>query len=186
MAKIVVSEFVSIDGVMEAPGGEPGYRHTGWVAKFQDSEQIQYKLDEVLAHQALLLGRTTYESFASAWPFMDGAFGDKMNSMPKFVVSTTHISAEWNNTTVLRGDAMTAVRQLKSEFDGNILVSGSRTLVTSLMAHDLVDEFRLMVFPIVLGSGTRLFDYAEDAKTLELVGTHQLNNGAVELTYRRI
>lgn len=185
MAKIVVTEFVSLDGVMEAPGGEPGYKHTGWVAKFQDSEQIQYKLEEVLAHQALLLGRITYESFAGAWPYFEGEFGEKMNSMPKFVVSTTLKNPEWNNATVLNGDAMTAVAQLKSSFDGNILVNGSRTLVTALIAHDLVDEIRLMVFPIVLGSGFRLFADADDAKVFELVHTHRLKNGAVELTYRR-
>lgn len=185
MAKIVVSEFVSLDGVMEAPGGEPDYKHTGWVAKFQDQEQIQYKLKEVLAHKALLLGRTTYESFAGAWPFIEGEFGDKMNSMPKFVASTTLTSANWNNTTVLQGDAMTAVSKLKRDFECDILVSGSRTLVTSLMAHDLVDELRLMIFPIVLGSGKRLFADAEDFRTLALVDTHQLKNGAVELTYCR-
>ena len=185
MARIVVSEFVSLDGVMEAPGGEPGYKHTGWVARFQDPEQIQYKLEETLAHQALLLGRTTYESFASAWPFMGGEFGAKMNSMPKFVVSTTLDKAEWNNTTVLKGDAMTAVAKLKDEFEGNILVTGSRTLVAALMAHDLVDEFKLMVFPIVLGSGKRLFADTDDAMTLDLVNTHALTNGAVELKYRR-
>ena len=185
MAKIVVSEFVSIDGVMEAPGGEPGYIHTGWVANFQDSAQINYKLDEVLAHQALLLGRITYESFAAAWPFMNGEFAEKMNSMPKYVVSTSMEKAEWNNSTVLNGDAMKAVSKLKQEFDGNILVSGSRTLVNALKRHDLIDEYRLMVFPIVLGSGKRLFDDTNDATTLRLVRTQQLDNGAVELTYLR-
>jgi dihydrofolate reductase len=184
MANIVVAEFVSIDGVMEAPGGEPGYRHTGWVAKFQDAAQIRYKLEETLAHEALLLGRKTYESFAGAWPTYTGPFADKMNSMPKYVASTTLKSAAWNNSTVLNGDAMTAVAQLKRQLNGDILVAGSRTLVNALKHHGLVDEYRLMVFPIVLGSGMRLFDDSEDATSLKLVDTHPLDNGAVVLTYR--
>ena len=184
MARLVVSEFVSLDGVMEAPGGEPGYRHTGWVAKFQDSGQIKYKLDEVLAHEALLIGRTTYEGFAAAWPSIEGEFGDKMNSMPKYVASTTLEKAEWNNSTVLKGDAMAAVSKLKEELGGDILVAGSRTLVNTLKRHDLIDEYRLMVFPIVLGSGMRLFDETVDATTLKLVDTHPLENGAVILTYQ--
>ena len=187
MARIVVSEFVSLDGVTQAPGGEPGYAHTGGVARFHDPQQLQYNFDEVLAHEALLLGRITYESFAAAWPKMEGELGEfavKMNRMPKFVASTTLANPEWNNTTVLAGDAMAAVAQLKRELKGDILVAGSRTLVNALKRHDLVDEYRLMVFPIVLGSGMRLFDETADATTLELVGTHPLANGAVVLTYR--
>lgn len=184
MAKIVVAEFVSIDGVMEAPGGEPGYRHTGWVTKFQDAAQIQYKYEETLAHEALLLGRKTYESFAAAWPSYKGAFADKMNSMPKYVASTTLTAADWNNTTVLKDDTMRAVAELKRRLAGDILVAGSRTLVNALKRHDLVDEYRLMVFPIVLGSGARLFDDSDDATTLKLIDTHPLANGAVALTYR--
>jgi dihydrofolate reductase len=182
--KIVVSEFISLDGVMEAPGGEPGYRHTGWVAKFQNSSQIKYKLDEVRSHEALLLGRKTYESFAAAWPSVEGEFGDKMNSMPKYVASTTLDKAEWNNSTLINSDAMTAVAKIKEEITGDILVAGSRTLVNALKRHDLVNEFRLMVFPIVLGSGMRLFDETADASTFNLVGTHSLDNGAIVLTYR--
>jgi dihydrofolate reductase len=174
---------VSLDGVMEAPGGEPGYRHTGWVAKFQDAGQIKYKLDEVLAHEALLLGRTTYESFAGAWPSMEGEFADKMNGMPKYVASTTLEKAEWNNSTLLKGDAMAAVAKLKEELDGDMLVAGSRTLVNALKRRNLIDEYRLMVFPIVLGSGMRLFDEAADATALRLVDTRLLQNGAVVLTY---
>jgi dihydrofolate reductase len=182
--KIVVSEFISLDGVMEAPGGEPGYRHTGWVAKFQNSSQIKYKLDEVRSHEALLLGRKTYEGFAAAWPSVEGEFGDKMNSMPKYVASTTLDKAEWNNSTLINSDAMTAVAKIKEEITGDILVAGSRTLVNALKRHDLVNEFRLMVFPIVLGSGMRLFDETADASTFKLVGTHSLDNGAIVLTYR--
>ncbi|MGH2599360.1 MAG: dihydrofolate reductase family protein, partial [Dehalococcoidia bacterium] len=138
----------------------------------------------VFAHEALLLGRTTYEGFAEAWPPREGEFADKMNSMPKYVASTTLQKAEWNNSTVLKGDAMAAVAKLKQELAGDILVNGSRTLVNALKQHDLVDEYRLMVFPIILGSGMRLFDDTQDATTLKLVDTHPLANGAVVLTYR--
>ena len=183
MARIVVSEFLSLDGVMQAPGGEPGYRHSGWVMKFPDPEQFKYKLAEVLAHDALLLGRRTYEGFAAAWPSRTGEFADKMNRMPKFVASTTLKNPEWNNSSVLQGEMSAAVTKLKQELGGDILVAGSRTLVSTLMLHDLVDEFRLMLFPIVLGSGMRLFDQTASATTLKLVATHALGNGAVILTY---
>lgn len=184
MGKINVVEFVSLDGVMEAPGGEPGYRHTGWVARLLAPEQYQYKLDEVLAHEALLIGRITYESFADAWPSRSGPFGDKMNAMPKYVASTTLKNPQWNNTTVLAGDAIAAVARLKQEISGDILVAGSRTLVNALRRHDLVDEYQLMVFPLLLGSGMRLFDETEDATTLKLVRTLPMSNGAMVLTYQ--
>lgn len=184
MGRIVVSEFVSLDGVVEAPGGEPGYRHTGWVAKFQDEEQIQWKFKEVLAHQALLLGRTTYESFAGAWPSYKGPFADRMNSMPKYVASTTLQKLDWNNAHLLQGDAMAAAARLKRELGGDILVHGSRTLANALKKHDLVDEYRLMVFPIILGSGMRLFEETPDTTTLALTGTQSLRNGVAVLTYR--
>jgi len=187
MGQIVVSEFVSLDGVIEAPGGEPGYKHAGWVAKFHgDAGQFKYKLDEVLSHDALLLGRKTYEGFAGAWPSRDGAFADKMNAMPKFVASTTLTKADWSNSTVLKGDAMAAVAKLKQDFDGKILVAGSRTLVAALRQHDLIDEYRLMVFPVVLGSGMRLFGDTPDATTLKLVDTQAFGNGAVVLTYHAV
>jgi dihydrofolate reductase len=184
VGKIVVSEFMSLDGVMEAPGGEPGHRHTGWVARFPDAGQFKYKLEEVLAHEAHLLGRTTYESFAGAWPARTGRFAEKINAMPKYVASTTLATPDWNNTTVLQGDTATAVAKLKQELSGDILVAGSRTLVTTLRLNDLVDEYRLMVFPIVLASGMRLFDETDDATILELIGTQQFDNGIVNLTYR--
>ena len=185
MGKVVVSEFVSLDGVMEAPGGEPGYKHTGWVATFADTGQFTYKLDEVLAHEALLLGRRTYEGFAAAWPARDGEFADKMNSIPKYVASTTLTTAEWNNSTVLQGDVAEAVATLKADLSGDILVAGSRTLVNALKAHDLIDEYRMMVFPIVLGSGMRLFDDAADPTTLTLVETQRFDSGIAILVYRR-
>jgi dihydrofolate reductase len=184
MGRIVVSEFVSLDGVMEAPGGEPGYRHTGWVAKLQDQAQIDWKLREVLAHEALLIGRITYESFAGAWPHYRGPFADKMNAMPKYVASTTLRDPAWNNTQVLQGDAMAAVAQLKKALRGDILVHGSRTLLNALKKHGLVDEYRLTVFPIILGSGQRMFEETEDATMLELAGMETLTNGVAVLTYR--
>lgn len=186
MGQIVVSEFVSLDGVVEAPGGEPGYRHTGWVARLQDEEQIQWKFREVLAHEALLLGRITYESFAGAWPSFTGAFADKMNSMPKYVASTTLKRVDWNNAHLLQGDAMAATARLKRELRGDILVHGSRTLANALRKHDLVDEYRLMVFPIILGSGMRLFEETPDATILALIGTETLRNGVAILTYRPV
>jgi dihydrofolate reductase len=186
VGKIVVSEFVSLDGVMEAPGGEPNYRHTGWVAKFPDAGQFKYKLDEILAHEAHLLGRRTYESFAGAWPARTGLFADKINSMPKYVASTTLATADWNNTTVLRGDTATAVATLKQQLAGDILVAGSRTLVTTLRRNDLVDEHRLMVFRIILASGMRLFDETADAPPLELMDTQRFDNGIVNLIYRPV
>lgn len=184
MGRIVVSEFVSLDGVVEAPGGEPNYRHTGWVARFQDAAQVAWKMREVMAHEALLIGRVTYESFAGAWPNYTGAFADQMNAMPKYVASTTLQNPAWNNTQVLKGDAMAAVARLKRELQGDILVHGSITLANALKTHDLVDEYRLMVFPIILGSGRRMFDETEDATTLELAGTEALQSGTAVLTYR--
>ena len=169
MRKLIVSEFVSVDGVVEAPGGEPGYQHSGWVMAFpQDPGQAKYKLDEVLDAEALLLGRVTYEGFAAAWPSRtdDAGFADKMNRMPKYVVSTTLTELAWNNSTLLRGDVAEAITDLKAQDGGDILVAGSRTLVHTLYARDLVDEYRLMVFPVILGSGRRLFPDDAAAETL--------------------
>lgn len=184
MGKLVVSEFVSLDGVMEAPGGEPGHPHTGWVLRFQDEAQVQYKFEEVLAHEALLLGRVTYESFAGAWPAYKGEFADRMNEMPKFVASTTLTSLAWNNASLLEGDVPAAVAALKATLPGDILLNGSRTLAISLHEHGLVDEYRLMVFPIVLGSGAKLFADSPDAVQMSLTGVQQFAGGVVELRYR--
>jgi dihydrofolate reductase len=149
--KLVVSEFVSLDGVMEAPGGEPGYPHSGWTFQFDDPGQGAFKLEEVLAADALLLGRVTYEGFAAAWPSVqdEAGFGDKMNSMPKYVVSTTLDAVEWNNSTLIKGNVAEGISKLKATDGGDILVAGSRLLVYTLMEHDLVDEYRLMIFPVV-------------------------------------
>lgn len=183
MGRIVVSEFVSVDGVMEAPGGEPGYRHTGWVARFPDLGQFAYKLEETLAAEALLLGRTTYRSFAGAWPDQEGDFADKMNAMPKYVVSSTLRDPAWDNTTILEGPVAESVARLKAEVQGVLLVAGSHTLVQALRAHDLVDEYRLMVLPIVLGSGMRVFEDSEDAAELELTAARSFGSVAL-LTYQ--
>jgi dihydrofolate reductase len=185
MRRVVVSEFVSLDGVMEAPGGEEGYAHTGWVMLFPDPGQEAYKLEEVLEAEALLLGRVTYEGFAEAWPSVkdEAGFGDKMNGMPKFVASTTLTELEWNNSTLLEGDVAEAVSKLKLEDGGDILVVGSRTLVHTLMAHDLVDEYRIMLFPVVLGSGGRLFPDTPDKTVLKLVDTTTFDSGVVVHTY---
>ncbi|HEY2317057.1 MAG TPA: dihydrofolate reductase family protein [Solirubrobacteraceae bacterium] len=187
MRRIVVTEFVSADGVMEDPGGAEGFRHGGWTFKFNDEAGMKYKLDETLGHDALLLGRVTYEGFAKAWPGMtdDVGFADKMNGMPKYVVSRTLAEATWNNSTILRGDLAQEVGALKAQDGGDILVAGSASLVRGLTDLGLVDEYRLMVFPIVLGGGKRLFDGIGDAATLELDEAQPLGSGTVILTYRR-
>jgi len=184
MGRLVVAEFMSIDGVSEAPGGEPGYRHTNWVGKRHEARQIEHKFQEVLDHEALLVGRVTYESFAGAWPTYKGPFADRMNGMPKYVISSTLKDPAWNNTIVLQGEPMAAIAKLKQSLKGDILVGGSRTLVNALRQHDLVDEYRLMVFPVILGSGAQFFDRREDATNLRLTATHSFANGAVELTYQ--
>jgi dihydrofolate reductase len=183
MRKLIVSEFVTLDGVMEAPGGEEGHPHSGWVFDYIGPEQQKFKLDEVLASEALLLGRVTYESFAGAWPARSGEFADKMNSMPKFVVSTTLQDLQWNNSALIRGEVAEEVAKLKQQPGGPILVAGSRTLVHTLMQHDLIDEYGLMIFPVVLGSGRRLFPETPDKTVLKLVDTQTFSSGVVVLTY---
>jgi dihydrofolate reductase len=187
MRRIVVTEFISLDGVIEDPGGAEGFEHGGWSFKFNDPDGMKYKLDETMEHDALLLGRVTYEGFAAAWPGMtDGVgFADKMNSMPKYVVSSTLERADWNNSTVLRGDLAEEVRALMQQPGGDILVAGSASLARGLIAHDLVDELRLMVFPIVLGSGKRLFDGVTDPFVLKLAGVRELESGTLIVTYDR-
>jgi dihydrofolate reductase len=172
MGKVVVSEFITLDGVVEDPGGAEDFDRGGWAFNFdRGPEGDKFKLDEVMASEALLLGRLTYEGFASAWPSRtdEVGFADKFNSMPKYVVSTTLEDPEWNNSTVIGGDVAEAVAALKREVDGDILVNGSVQLVRTLMEHDLVDEYRLMVFPTVLGAGKRLFGESGEAVALRLV-----------------
>ncbi len=184
MRKLIVTEFVTLDGVMEAPGGEPTHPHTGWVGDFMGEEQMQFKLREVLEAEAHLLGHVTYESFAGAWPEREGEFADEMNSMPKYVATTTRGELEWNNSTPIRGDVPEEVATLKQGAAGPILVAGSCTLVHTLMEHDLIDEYRLMVFPVVLGSGKRLFPESPDKINLALVDTRTFDTGAQVNTYR--
>ena len=185
MGKIVVTEFVSLDGVMEDPGGSENFAQGGWSFKIsRGDEGDKFKLDEAFASEALLLGRVTYEGFAEAWPTRDGEFADKFNNMPKYVVSSTLDEPEWNNSTVLKGDVVEEVRKLKEEQDGDIVVHGSARLVQTLIEHDLVDELRLMVYPVVLGSGKRLFGETSDKKPLRLVESKVVGDGVSILIYR--
>jgi len=182
MGKLIVTEFVSLDGVMEAPGGEPGYRHTAWTTLFPFVPEFgKFKLDEVLQAEAHLLGRKTYESFAGAWPQRDDpeGFAARMNAMPKYVVSTTLKELKWNNSHLISGNVPEEIAKLKKQ-PGDLLVAGSRTLVHTLYEHDLVDEYRLMMFPVILGSGRRLFpDDAEHKRVLELVDSQTFPNGVM-------
>ena len=186
MAKVVVTQFVTVDGIFEDPGGSEEFERGGWAFQFdRGAEGNQFKLDEVLASDALLLGRTTYEGFAAAWPSRTGDFADKFNGMRKYVVSSTLTDPEWNNSTVISGSVADEVRKLKQANGGDILVNGSAQLVETLMANDLVDEYRLMVFPVVLGKGKRLFGDPEAAKALELAEVRPVGpDGVVILTYR--
>lgn len=183
MRPLIVSEFVTLDGVMEAPGGEPSHPHAGWVRDYQSPEE-HYKLDEILAAAALLVGRVTYESFAGAWPNSEGELADKMNSMPKFVVSSTLTDPAWTNTTVLTGDPVTSVRALKEEPGGPIIVRGSCSLVHELLDRDLVDELRLMVFPVSIGAGLRVFPDTHKRSTWSLSDTTSFGSGVRVDTYR--
>ena len=188
MGTIAVTEFISLDGVIEAPGGGEGFKHDGWTFEFDRGEDgDQFKLDEVLEADAQLLGRRTYEGFAAAWPsYTDQVgFADKMNSMPKYVVSKTLETANWNNSTILSGDLVDDVTRLKSDVDGVILVAGSAQLVQGLLEHDLVDELRLMVFPVVLGTGKRLWGETTDKKRFKLADAKTVGEGIAILTFRR-
>jgi dihydrofolate reductase len=184
MGRIVVTEFVSLDGVMEDPGGSESFKHGGWSFAFsRGDEGDKFKLDETRASDALLLGRVTYEGFAEAWPSREGEFADMFNSMPKYVLSSTLQDPEWSNSTVLNGDLAEEVARLKREHDGDIVVHGSAQLAQTLIEDDLVDELRLMVFPVVLGSGKRLFGDTSDKKSLRLVDSKVVGDGVAILTY---
>jgi dihydrofolate reductase len=184
VGRIVVTEFVSLDGVMEDPGGSEDFEHGGWSFEFdRGDEGDKFKLDEALEAEALLLGRVTYEGFAEAWPSREGEFADKFNNMPKYVVSSTLEKAEWNNSTVLKGDVVDEISKLRQGPDGDIVVHGSAQLVQMLVEHDLVDELRLMVFPVVLGSGKRLFGETSDKKRLRLADSKTVGDGVAILIY---
>jgi dihydrofolate reductase len=184
MGRIVVTEFVSMDGVMEDPGGSESFRHGGWSFEVsRGDEGDKFKLDETMASDALLLGRATYEGFAEAWPTRDGEFADRFNSMPKYVVSSTLENPEWTNSTVLEGDLGEAVAKLKEEHEGDIVVHGSATLVQALVESGLVDELRLMVYPVVLGAGKRVFGDTSDKRRFKLVDSKVVGDGVVILVY---
>jgi dihydrofolate reductase len=184
MGRIVVTEFVSIDGVMEDPGGSEGFRYGGWSFEFnRGGEGDSFKVEELLATDALLLGRTTYEGFAEAWPSREGDFADKFNSMPKYVVSSTLTDPSWRNTTVISGDVAQGLRSLRESFDGQLAVHGSAQLAQTLLEHGLVDALHLMVFPVVLGAGKRLFAELSDKRTMRLADSKVVGDGVAVLVY---
>ena len=191
MGRIVVTEFISLDGVIQDPGGSEDYRHGGWSFEFDRGEEgDKFKLDELMEAEAQLLGRVTYEGFAAAWPKYEeqgvaGDFAAKMNRMPKYVVSSTLQEAGWENTTILSGDPASDVAKLKDEVDGSILVAGSATLVKTLIANDLVDELRLMVFPVLLGEGLRAFPEGEAKKRFKLIEAKTAGDEVLTLVYER-
>jgi dihydrofolate reductase len=183
MGKIVISENVSLDGVIQDPSGVEGFRHGGWVGKVTDRPEAGKRLlDEALGAEAQLFGRRTYEFLAARWPSRSGELAARLNSMPKYVVSSTLEDLEWNNTTVLNGDALEEVSKLKQELDGEIVVAGSIQLARALIEHDLVDELRLLIYPVVLGAGERLFAESSDKKPVRLVETRTVGDLAF-LTY---
>src|SRR5205809_4753568 len=184
MGKIVVTEFVSLDGVMEDPGGAEGFKYGGWTFEIsRGDEGDKFKLDETMDSDALLLGRVTYEGFAKAWPSREGEFADKFNRMPKYVISSTLKKADWNNSTILSGDATEEITKLKKKLKGNIVVHGSAQLVQALVANDLIDELRLMVFPVILGSGKKLFGGMDEKKSMKLISSQTVGDGVGILIY---
>jgi dihydrofolate reductase len=187
MGRIVASENVSLDGVIQDPAGDEGFRHGGWVGLIKDSPELnQLALDEALGAEALLLGRRSYEWFAGRWPSRSGELADRLNSLPKYVVSSTLRDPDWNNSTVLSGDAADEVSKLKQKLDGEIVVPASFQLLRTLIEHDLVDELRLKVFPIVLGDGGRLFGETSDKKPMRLVDSRTIADGIAFLTYQAV
>jgi dihydrofolate reductase len=186
MGTIAVTEFISLDGVVEDPGGAEDFKYSGWTFEIDRGDDGNtFKLEETMATDALLLGRVTYEGFAEAWPSREGEFADKFNSMPKYVVSSTLKTADWNNSKVLGGDVVEEVSKLKADTEGEIVVHGSVQLTQTLLEHDLVDELRLMLFPVLLGQGKRLFGQTSDKKTLQLTESRTVGDGVVILIYRR-
>jgi dihydrofolate reductase len=186
MGKIIASDNVSLDGVIQDPAGDEGFRVGGWVGLIKDRPQLnKLALDEALEAEALLLGRRTYEWLAARWPSRSGELADRLNSLPKYVVSSTLEDPAWSNSTVLTGDAVDEVSKLKHELEGKIAVPGSFQLLRTLMEHDLVDELRLKIFPVVLGDGERLFGETSDQKPMRLVDMQALGDGVAMLTYER-
>jgi dihydrofolate reductase len=186
VARIVVTEYISVDGVVEAPSGTEDFERVGWADGFsRGPEGDAFKVEETMAADALLLGRVTYDAFAEVWPHVEGEFAEKFNSMPKYVVSSTLESPEWNNTTVLRGDVVEEVAALKDRHDRDIVVHGSPQLAQTLIDHDLVDALHLLVYPVVVGAGKRLFAETSEAKRLRLTETSTFGGGVLLLVYER-
>jgi dihydrofolate reductase len=187
MGKIVISENVSLDGVIQDPAGDEGFTRGGWVGRIAAVPELaKVTLDEALGTEALLLGRRSYEWLAARWPSRSGELADRLNGLPKYVVSSTLEDPDWNNTTVLKGDVLNDVSKLKQELNGEINVPASFQLVRTLIEHDLVDELRLKVFPVVLGAGERLFGETSDKKPLRLVRTKTVGDGVAILTYEPV
>jgi dihydrofolate reductase len=187
MGKIVISDNVSLDGVIQDPAGDEGFRHGGWVGRIATLPEVaKVALDEALGAEALLLGRRSYEWFAARWPSRSGELADRLNNLPKYVVSSTLEDPDWNNSTVLKGDVVNEVLRLKHELDGEIVVPASFQLVRTLIEHDLVDELRLKIFPVVLGAGERLFGETSDKKSMRLLDTQTLGDGVAILTYELV
>jgi dihydrofolate reductase len=187
MGKIVMSDNVSLDGVIQDPAGDEGFRRGGWVGLIKDLPELNnLALDEALGAEALLLGRRSYEWLAARWPSRAGELADRLNGLPKYVVSSTLEDPDWNNSTVLKGDVVSEVSRLKRELDGEIVVPASFRLVRTLMEHDLVDELRLKIFPVVLGAGARLFGETRDKKPMRLVDTQTVEGGIAILTYEPV
>ena len=187
MGTIIVSDNMSLDGVIQDPAGDEGFDRGGWVGLIKDRPELaQLALDEALGSDAMLMGRRTYEWFASRWPSRTGELADRLNGLPKFVVSSTLQQPTWNNTTVLSGDLVDAVSRLKNEVRGDIVVTASSSLVRMLLEHGLVDELRLKVFPIVLGAGRRLFDQVNVTKAMRLDDVRTLEGDVVYLIYERL
>ncbi len=186
MGRIVATEFISLDGVVEDPGGSEDFKYGGWTFEIDQGDGGgKFKLDETMGSEALLLGRVTYEGFAQAWPSRDGEFADKFNTMPKYVVSSTLNEPEWSNTTVLESDLTAAVSALRDRHDGDIVVHGSIQLVQGLIENDLLDELRLMVFPVVLGAGKQLFGETSNKKLLKLRESKVVGDGVTIAIYER-
>jgi dihydrofolate reductase len=189
MGRIIVSENVSLDGVFEDPAGVEGFSRGGWIGRIGDrgrEEAAKVALDEALGAEALLLGRRSYEFLAARWPSREGEFAERLNSLPKYVVSSTLEDPEWNNTTVLNGHAVNEAEMLKQDVDGEIVVAASIQLVRTLIEHDLVDELRLMVYPVVLGAGNRLFGETSAMRPMRLLGTRAVAGDLAYLTYERV
>jgi dihydrofolate reductase len=185
MGKIIISENVSLDGVVQDPTGEEGFRFGGWVGHIK-GEVAKVVLDDALSTEAMLLGRRSYEFLAARWPSRTGALADRLNSKPKYVVSSTLQDPEWNNTTVLKGDVVSEVSKLKQELAGDIIVAASARLVHTLIEHDLADELRLLIYPVVLGAGERLFGETSDKKPMRLADTRTVGDGLAYLTYELV